>query len=165
MTAGYLLAALLIVVPVAEATLAVLPMSPTETAWRFGAVGLYSRSILVPLMGFALAAALAVTMAHRHALRWLSGFAGGVTIVLVVAGGLFVLDALEMSSRMRPEAQLAFRMASASALAKIFAVSVVMALFAHGGWASTGLPAGRKRRQREQAALLLRPGRTAGATE
>ena len=111
-----------------------IPMNPGMPQWRFGAVGLVSRALLLWLAGTVLAAFIAATNEHRRTLRTIAVPSGIASVVLAAVGVMFVLDSLQTSSRVNATAQLAFRVASANALVKIIAVPVVTALLARSGW-------------------------------
>lgn len=132
LAAGYLTAILLIAIPFSEAIMAAWPIRITETPWRFGSTGILSRALMTPLLGLFVAAALAVAANHRRAL-WTLGLGGAVlSLLLIVTAPVFVLDVLEMRSRVRPQAARLFDSATVTALAKILAGALVSGLLATG---------------------------------
>ena len=62
---GYLMALYLGTVPLTETLLAVWPLQSGDAAWRYGAVGLFSRALMTPLLGLLLAVCLALYVRHR----------------------------------------------------------------------------------------------------
>lgn len=134
LAAGYGLAALLVVVPVSDTLLKVLPIHLGEIRWRFGAAGLMSNVLMTPLFGLALGSGIALFARNRRILRALSVLVGANVLFLLAISGNFVFDALQMRSQARPEAKVNFDLASVQALLKMTLVAVVGALLAIGAW-------------------------------
>jgi hypothetical protein len=139
--AAYAVALLLVLVPLSEMTLRVWPLRMGEPSWRFGAVGLFSNALMTPLLGLTFAGMLAFIYGHRRTIRTLSVVLGVAGLLLTIAGGMFILDALQMRASVVPEAKLAFDVASAQALAKIGIFATIGFVMAIGGWRSTTYPA------------------------
>ena len=99
---AYGLAAVLVLVPILDVLLQVWPLDPGEASWRFGAIGILSRSLLTPLLGLLLAMATAAAAGHRHALRLTGALSGLLAVGLVAVGGLFALDGLELRAVVAP---------------------------------------------------------------
>jgi hypothetical protein len=148
-TAGYATAALLVAIPMVEATLTVLPARADLAQWRFGAAGIYSRAVLVPLAGVALAFGLAIGLNQDRALRLLSAGAVVVALGWLLTAGLFTLDAVEMHTAIPADDHMAFRATALAAFGRMTATSAVLLLFGRGGWV---------------AARLMAAGRPVGAT-
>jgi len=132
--AAYATALLLAAMPIIEAIATALPLSPRSTAWRLGAAGLLSRSLLLALLGMTLTAGLAAYMQHRRTLRALSIIAAMSSVVFLCAAGLFALDSIQMHSQVDAAARLAFRAATVIALVKFVAIGIVTALLSRGCW-------------------------------
>jgi len=131
---GYLVAFLIFLFPLLDTALSVWPPQTGTLAWRFGAVGLFSRALMTPLLGVLVAFAIALLLEHRTFLRVLA-IANGVAVVLIVlVMGLFLLDALEMRVQVRPDAKRAFDAASTVALVKYGTGMLVALAFAVHGW-------------------------------
>jgi hypothetical protein len=175
----YCIAALMVIMPLSELTLRVWPIRIGETSWRFGASGLFSSALLLPLLGLIVAGAVAFLSGNRTLVRVLAGFTAAAAALLVLASGLFALDAVQMRSNVVPEAKTAFDVASAQALIKFLLFGGVGLLLAIGSWISTSYPPGRQPRNAPDPAdvLVRRPddltpeaptisatGRTAGNT-
>lgn len=154
----YAMTALMIVMPLGETLLSVWPVRLSEPAWRFGAAGLFSRALMTPLLGLVLLAVLGFLLSHRRAVITTAVLAGIAAIVLLVAEGLFVLDALQMRVQVRDEARLAFDLASLLALLKIGLSMVITAVLAVGAWKTTRGGA-RPHASRADAAAALPMGR------
>jgi hypothetical protein len=131
---GYSTAVMLALVPLGEAMAAVTPMKLGAAPWRFGAVGLFSRALLLALAGVVLASYIASASEHRRTLRVLAVLSGISSVTLLTISGVFALDALEMSATTTAVAKRAVQIASVSALVKIVAVGTVTALLARSAW-------------------------------
>jgi hypothetical protein len=155
---GYAAAALLIAMPLLDTLLSVWPLRPGEVSWRFGAVGLFSRALMTPLLGLLLMFAISLLFDHRRVTRTIAVAAGASILVIGGAMLLFVLDALQMRAQVRPEAMRAFDVATIVAFAK-YGFAIITALgFAIPGWkASRPLDRGAP----EPGKLVV--GRSAGA--
>lgn len=131
---AYLIAALLILFPLLDTALSVLPPRLGEVSWRFGAAGLFSRALMTPLLGFLLAYAVALLLEQRRVLRAFSVLNAVLAVVLLGATTLFILDAVQMRAQVNPQAKTAFDVATLVALAKYGLGMVVTVAFAVTGW-------------------------------
>src|SRR6185436_12992045 len=113
-----LVALALMVIPPFDALMQVLPLKPGDARWRFGTIGLMSNALMIPIVGLLIVFVGAALFEHRKLQRIL-GFASLILAVFIlVALGLFVLDALQVKSSVTPAAQLAFKVASGTAMMK-----------------------------------------------
>jgi hypothetical protein len=131
---AYLIAIILILIPIVDTTLAVSPLQPASVGWRFGALGLGSQAIMTPLLGGFLAVVTAVVLGHRRALRALQVLALIVAVLFAAAIVLFLLDAIQMRTGIRSEAVRRFDSASLVALIKYvigIAGTVILSWTAH----------------------------------
>jgi hypothetical protein len=131
---AYLVAALLILFPITDSVLSVFPPQLGEVSWRFGAVGLFSRALMTPLLGILIANAIALIAGHRRVVRGLAILNGVVCAALFAVVPFFVLDALQMRAIIVDEARFTFDVASWVALAKISIGAIVAGAFAVQGW-------------------------------
>jgi hypothetical protein len=125
----YLVAFILIVVPLFDATMSTAPFRPGNVQWRFGAVGLLSSTLLTPGLGFLLAVVTAVTLQHvlmQRILAILSWVAVAAVLALLV---LFTLDALQTRPMVRPEMRTAYIVASATAAGKLLLWTITFVVF------------------------------------
>ena len=158
---AYGVAFLLVVIPVADTVLGVLPVRMGEVAWRFGAAGMMSRAVMTPLLGLLIALTTAAVFRHRMAARVLAILSFVGTALLLGGIAVFSLDALQARAQVRPEAASAFGIASGVALAKYALGAVVTALAGIAGWkvSRRSSAAAPTRRHREpdaaRAAVLL----------
>jgi hypothetical protein len=130
----YVVAALLIAIPLADTILSVMPPRPGDVAWRFGALGLGGQAVLTPLLGALLALVTAAVFGHRRTLRAVQIVAALAALVFVAASGIFALDALQTRPSIQAAAKGAVDRASIGALAKYAigcAALVVFAIASH----------------------------------
>ncbi len=154
----YLMGLAIIIVPMVEFVLTVSPLSPTIVSWRYGAVGLLSRSIMTPMVGLVVIFGTAVLLEHHRVQRGVMvlGFVGAV--VLLLALGVFALDLLQLRRQVRPDAKTAYDVASATALLKLFAVTAVLLAFGVSGLKMVRRTSAR-RHHASTAPLVSRPER------
>jgi hypothetical protein len=153
----YLTGLVIIVVPAVEFVLTVSPLSPSILSWRYGAVGLLSRSIMTPMVGVVVIFGTAVLLEHTWVQRGVMvlGFVGCAVLLLAIA--MFALDLLQFRNQVRAEARTAYNAASAVALMKLLAGTVVLLAFGVGGLRTARHAAARRRRS-APAPLIARPG-------
>ena len=137
--AAYLVAALLVFIPLFDAATSLYPFNMMSSQWRFGAFGLMSNALMLPATGTLIAVAAAVAFMQPKMLRFL-GIASWVVVVLIVVSmALFALDAVQSRRLIRPDMQLSYMVASATALVKLFLGAVGFALLARGTRVNPGM--------------------------
>jgi len=151
LSAGYGIGAMLLVLPVAELSLRFFPMQPGAVNWRFGAAGLLSNAVVLPVIGMAVLMATASLMEQRLMVRVASvvNLLGG--LALWVVSVFFVLDALQLRGIVRPEMARSYDVAAAKALLSLLLAGAVALWLAVGGWRATRLPRGSAARAQRSA--------------
>jgi hypothetical protein len=134
LAAAYLVAALMIVMPMLEVGLSVWPVRAGQTSWRFGTVGLLSQAVMTPLLGILLLTGLALALGQRRLLLVTSILTAVLGLKLLAIVPLFALDAIQMRVQVRPDAHRAFDLSALLAAIKLMAVLVVSILVAVGTW-------------------------------
>src|SRR3954467_63008 len=88
----YLVAFALIVIPPFDTIMQLMPLRPGDPRWRFGAFGLLSNAMMIPLVGLLLAFVAATIFEHVRTRQLI-----GIVSLLVAFGvvGLFVLFGLD----------------------------------------------------------------------
>lgn len=127
----YVVAIMLIVIPLSEALPALWPLRLGAADWRFGVVGLMSGALMTFLLGTFLVLAAAAVLDHRRVLAVGSWLLFALVVVLVGVAVLFVMDFLEVRMRIQVKARLAVLAAAAKAVWKLGvggAVSLVLAV-------------------------------------
>lgn len=130
--AAYLVALLMIVVPLIEVALSVWPLRMNQTAWRFGTFGLLSQAATTPLVGAVLLFTTAFVLGHRKTLLASGVLAALVAVALVISIPLFGLDAVQMRSQVRAQTMRAFDVSSVLASVKLFGLFITASLIAIG---------------------------------
>lgn len=117
--AAYMVALVLFVVPIVDASLSVAPWQIGSTQWRYGAVGLLSNALMLPSLGALLGALIAVGLNHYKTQRAI-GISSWVMVAIVFVGlVMFVLDAIQARGMIRPQMALSYQVASITALVKL----------------------------------------------
>jgi hypothetical protein len=115
----YVIAIMLIVIPLGDALPVLWPPHPGAANWRFGVIGILSGALMTPLLGTFLALAAAALLDHRLVLAVGQWLLFALVVVLVIATGLFALDFLEVRARIQEQARAAALGASAKAVWKL----------------------------------------------
>jgi hypothetical protein len=134
---GYFIALLMIVVPVVETALGVLPLRMSDVSWRFGAVGLMSRATLTPIIAMLGALVLATVLEHRLVQRTIGFVAGILGVIVLGVALLFTIDAIQMAGVVRPEGKKALIFASTEALVKFSLFTTALFLLSRAALKST----------------------------
>lgn len=119
----YLSAFLLFFMPYFQALAGLWPLQFGALQWRFQATGSMSGIMMLPFLGLVLALAVARSVGHKGVQRFV-GIIGALTVVgLIVALGLFAMDALQLKKIIRDQQMAAFNKAVITAtLAMIFSL-------------------------------------------
>jgi hypothetical protein len=157
---GYLIAASLIFIPLLDTMISALPLRPGAVDWRFGAIGLFSRATMTPLLGLFIVLLLATYFEQHRVIRVASILCGVLALVIVASVILFGLDALQMRRQVRPEAKRTFDVASALALFKYLWTWIVLVLIAIVGWKASRV-AGTRGARVDATPLISTVGATA----
>lgn len=144
--AAYGVALLLILLPILDSFLGVWPFHPEQVTWRFGAVGLFSRAVMTPVLGLLLGIVTAAAFESPAVMRLFSAFSFVGALLALAALGIFILDATQTRTQVVAEATAAFNAASGVAVIKYGLGAVLCALLGIGGWR-----AARPRRGAERA--------------
>ncbi len=133
-TPFYLVAALFFFTPVLDVFLNVWPWRPGLEEWRYGAVGAAANYLVSMVFGCLLATATAAVCGHRRSLRVLA-VADWVVAALLAALTLeFVLDVLQLQTRVPQEDQRGFRLGAVKAVVKYLASIVCLVVVGIAGW-------------------------------
>jgi hypothetical protein len=146
---AYLVAFLIFLFPLLDTAMSVWPPQPGEVAWRFGAAGFFSRALMTPLLGVLVAFAVALYLDHRRVLRAIAIASAAAAVMMIGVIGMFMLDALEMRSKVIEARRFAFDVASGVALMKYGAGVLAATAYAVVGWRASkqvAAPAGKRTR-------------------
>jgi len=143
-TAIYFLAVLMVLMPPLDIILSMPQYLPRVAMWRFGAIGLLSGAMLLPIAGLLLAGLTAAASGHRWMNRMVlvcTTLAGLLFLLVLV---LFALDAIQVRRDTAPELLRRFDVAVLKTLIMQVTQTVAVVLVARSAWR-----AGRSIRVRE----------------
>lgn len=163
--AGYLIAALLILIPLFDATASVWPPHLADERWRFGAVGALSNLTLVPLLGFLIALSIAAVFDHRRVRRFIGIICAVLAVILAAMAVLFILDYFQTRTLVNPKFQHAMGVASTTAIVKHVLAIISLALLSRAGFAGPKAVPVKKRVIVEPTATPLIPMSGTARTE
>lgn len=143
--AGYLLSAALVVIPIIDAMLPLLPMQLGEARWRWGVVGQLSNVLLVPMLGLLLVIALAALSDGRRVKRVVGAICGILALILAVMSVSFALDFFKVRALVPPNLQHSMTVASATALIKNIMGVITLGLLSAAGFTGSKIPAVREK--------------------
>ena len=127
---AYFVCLALLLLPLADVLTTLFPWQFGDARWRFGAVGLVSNALLLPMAGLLIALAAARVAEHgrmRVAIGVVSAAAATLCLVALV---LFGLDALQTRAAVRPEMRTSFNVASITAALKTLVAGVTFSFLA-----------------------------------
>ena len=113
---AYPLAALLIAAPLLDLVTTILPFRVGEPTWRYGSAGLLATALLTPILGGLLAGVAAAVLGHRRVQWVLTSVSAFLSIAILSALAMFILDALQVRASVIPEVKFAFDMSTLKVL-------------------------------------------------
>ena len=126
---AYLVSIGMIVLPLSDVATSLYPWRFMDSRWRFGAVGLVSNALLIPIVGLLLALVMSMLLDHRTLRRTIGIVCGLGAVICLVATGLFGLDALQTRAAVNPQMQASFAVATiAAAFKTVLAMATLAAL-------------------------------------
>ena len=143
--AGYMVAALMVLIPLFDASASVWPPHLGDERWRFGAVGALSNLTLVPILGFLIALFIASAFDHRRVRRFIGIICAILGVILAAMAVLFILDYFQTRTLVNPRFQHAMGVATATAIGKHVVAVIALALLSRAGFAGPRAVAPKKR--------------------
>ena len=132
-TPAYLVGFALICIPPFDALMQILPDRLSDPRWRFGAFGLMSNAMMIPLTGLLVVFLVAALFEHRLVQKVLGVLSLLLAIVIVGLFVVFALDALQVRPAVVPAASRAFWVATITASAKAMVGVLTLGAFAWAG--------------------------------
>jgi hypothetical protein len=126
---AYLVGLALALIPPFDAIMQVLPLRLGDPRWRFGAFGLLSNAMMIPLTGLLILFVASTVFEHRRFQRVLGVLAFALALATLGGLGLFALDALQVRNDVAQKAALAFKVAAATAGLKSMFGMLTLAMF------------------------------------
>ena len=136
----YLVCTALIALPLVDVFTTLYPWRFLEPRWRFGAVGLVSSALLLPMAGVLLAFACAVSFRQRGLARIIGYLAAGGGGACLLSLAMFGLDALQTRASVRPDMVLPFNVAAITAAAKTLLAGTTLLAIAWSALRGRGRP-------------------------
>ena len=124
------LAAVLILAPIADVLFGVLPFRFGQIRYRVATVGLLSGAMLLPMLGFYLALNSAHSQDRRGLSRLLATCCALIGVALLLFGGLFAIDVLQLRQSITVGTRRAYDLAALKSFVTQIAEAVVFLVFA-----------------------------------
>jgi hypothetical protein len=156
--AVYGLAILLVVFPVVEGILGAWPLRFGDLRWRYGFIGLFSRSFTAPLFGVFLALVVGAICQHRVFNKVLAIACFVWVGVALLAMGSFSLDGLHMRATVPAEGTAGFAASMLLAFTRYGIGMVVALLLGVAGWHAVKSPAMGREKEKGGSLLVRAPG-------
>ncbi len=128
---GYLLAMLLVIMPIADAIMSMWPLRFGEEQWRYGAVGAFSNVTLVPLLGLFIAITMSIALDHRRTRKVIGWICAVTAVVFGIVLAVFILDYFQTRANVRAQFQRAVDIATYTSIVKQ-AMTVLALVFLSG---------------------------------
>lgn len=149
---------LLFLAPLLDLAAGVGSVNPGEVPWRFGAVGLLSGALVLPMVGIGLILIASVVLEQFGLTRTI-----GVIAILILLGILgliisFGLDSLQVRAQLRQEAKRAFDLATIKAVATYLLEAFVLVVVARNALAAARIGRSRPRARRDGGTLVVPKG-------
>ena len=122
----YVVAALLVVIPLVDFVLSVPSAELSNVQWRFAAVGLLSGYTVTPILGLAMAFVIAAVLKQYGVQRLLvaASFSFGAILMALSAG--FLLDMLQLRNSVPLDGRAAFQSAWIRAIIKLVLSTIAL---------------------------------------
>lgn len=126
-SAAYLLAALLVVVPIGDYIASIWVLRTGDPLqWRYGSEGLLASFLITPCLGLALAIAVATWRGNVRLLMLIGSVMVLVGVLLVPVCGDFALNALQLRRSAPPDAVARLEMGTAKTILEYVFVAIVL---------------------------------------
>ena len=120
-----MLAAVLVVLPLSDTLIGLVPPRPGNLQWRVGAVGLVSGAMIMPMLGIFLALAVAHLRDDVWTRRLLATGSGLLGLVFLLTMVLFLLDLLQIRPEIAPTNLRAYDLATVKGLVTLLGEGVM----------------------------------------
>jgi hypothetical protein len=136
-TVIYIIAALMVVSPPLDIMLSMQQYVVSSPRWRFGAVGLLTGSMLLPMLGLVLASFTASLVGHRWVHRVVLVLAALMVLTNFAFMGSFALDSIEIRRQVNSNVVGRFDVTVVKTLLLQVVQIVTIALIARSTWRSS----------------------------
>jgi len=117
--AAYLVAAALVIFPLHDSGVNLIPWTLGSAQWRFGAIGVLSNTLMIVCLGALIAVGAAILSNQPRARRVLGAVSWVLAVFLLVAIAAFAMDAVQARRQIRADMLTAYRIASITAEVKL----------------------------------------------
>lgn len=155
--ACYALALLLCLAPLGDLAAGLGSLNPGQVPWRFGAAGLLSGALVLPMLGLGLVLAAALLLEHRGVLRVFMGVSTLLLAVVLLMLVVFALDSLQVRVQVRQDAKRAFDLAAAKAAVTFVLEAIVLGVLAVQFHRAAGAIGNLRAGRRSDASPLVMP--------
>jgi hypothetical protein len=159
---AYLVSIALFLLPLADVSTTLYPWRLFEPRWRFGAVGLVSNALLLPIVGLLIAFVTTALLDHRIVRRVLGVLSFLGSALCLVALVIFALDALQTRAVVREDMQQSFNVASIAAGVKTLFAGVTFFVI---GLSAFRMGRGRTSDSKQRAPIFKVPTSQSAASE
>ena len=117
--AAYLVAAVLVIFPLYDSAVSLIPWNVSSAQWRFGALGLLSNTLMIVCLGALIAVGVSMLADQPRGRRALGIIAWVFAILLLVGIAGFALDAVQARGQIRADLRASYQIASITAELKL----------------------------------------------
>lgn len=132
--AGYLMAALLVILPIFDAVTRFAPAHLSDQKWRFQVGGNLSNTTLVPLIGLLIALAFTFYADDPRTRRFVGIVCTVFAVAIIAMAGMFAMDYFGVRADVPPRLQHGVALASIAAICKEILAIIVLLLLAAGSF-------------------------------
>lgn len=150
---------LLVAAPLLDLAAGIGSLNPGAVPWRFGAAGLLSGALVLPILGMGMMLLAAVALEQPRLARLVGVKAGVLMLIIIGVMVMFALDALQVRSQVPQDAKRAFDLATIKALLTFGLEILVLATLSVNAFRAARLVAARQAaRKRDGGTLVVSQG-------
>jgi len=159
---AYVIATLVLIVPLMEVGASAWPYRIHDPQWRIGVITAAAGASTAILLGLLLIFVAGTLFDDRPAILLAASIGALMTALCVMAGGSFVLDALELRGQVSPGSEDRYNVVSALALAKISLAAFAALIVAVSAFrAGRHLRRASRRQAKKPSSVIITPSSTA----
>ena len=126
--AAYLVAAALVIFPLLDSAMSLMPWKAGSTQWRFGAIGLISNTLMIVCLGALIAVGMSVLANHEAGRRVLGKISWTLAVLLLIGIVAFAMDAVQARRQIRADLLSSYQLASIMAEVKLLTAVLSFAM-------------------------------------
>lgn len=117
--ASYLVAATLVLFPLYDSAVQLIPWNMGSAQWRFGAIGLLSNTLMIVCLGALIAVGVGILANQERSRRILGATSWALAILLLLGIVAFAMDAVQARRQIRADLLTSYQIACITAEAKM----------------------------------------------